>query len=149
MILLVFLVKELGTRNILLLSNSTGNLYPFHSTHGATILFSPHSAFLSSSIWHSRLGHPRNDILHSLYSSNSIQCNKTPSFGCHSCPLGKHVRLSFVNSQFVKLNLLILFIVMNGLLPFQALRDTNTMSSFLIIIQIFMDFSVISQVSSV
>ena len=34
------------------------------------------------------------------------------------------------------LNLLILFIVMNGLLPFQALRATNTMSSFLIIIQI-------------
>ena len=35
------------------------------------------------------------------------------------------------------LNLLILFIVIYGLLPFQALRDTNTMSTFLITIQIF------------
>ena len=94
-------MKELGTGNILLRSNSTCNLYPFHSTHGATISSSSHSAFLSSSIWHSRLGHPENDILHFLYSSNSIQCNKTSSFVCHSCPLGKHVRLSFVNSQFV------------------------------------------------
>ena len=93
-------MKELGTGNILLRSNSTGDLYPFHSTHGATIPSSPHSAFLSSSIWHSRLGHPGNDILHSL-SSNSIQCNETQSFVCHSCPLGKHVRLASVNSQFV------------------------------------------------
>ena len=45
-----FSVKELGTGIILLQSNSTGDFYPFHSTHGATIPSSPHSAFLSSSI---------------------------------------------------------------------------------------------------
>ena len=53
-----FSVKKLGTGNILLRSNSTSDLYSFHSTHGATIPSSPHSAFLSSSIWNSRLGHP-------------------------------------------------------------------------------------------
>ena len=94
-----FSVKDLATGNVLLRSNSTDDLYPFHSTHGATLSSSTSSAFsaLSSIIWHSRLGHPGNAVLNSLYSYSSIQCNKNPSFVCHSCPSGKHVRLPFVN----------------------------------------------------
>ena len=98
-----FSVKDMATRNIVLRSNSPSDFYPFQSTHGDTVPSSISSAFsiLSSSIWHSRLGHPGNKILNSLYSSNSIQCNKTPNFRCHSCPLGKHVRLPFIDSQFI------------------------------------------------
>ena len=98
-----FFVKELATENIVLRSNSTGDLYPFQSTHGASISSSTSLAFsvLSSRIWQSRLGHPGNAILNSLSSSNSTKCNKNSSFVCHSCPLGKHVKLPFVNSQFI------------------------------------------------
>ena len=56
---------------------------------------------LSSSIWHSCLGHPRNAILNLLSSSNSVKCNKIPTFMCHSCPLGKHLKLPLVHSQFI------------------------------------------------
>ena len=98
-----FSVKDLATGNIVLRSNSTGDLYPFHPTHGASIPSTTSLAFsvLSSSIWHSRLGHPGNAILDFLYSSNSIKCNKNPSFVYHSCSLGKHVNLPFVNSKFL------------------------------------------------
>ena len=96
-----FSVKDLATGNLVLRSNSTGDLYPFQSTHRFSIPASTSLAFLSSSIWHSRLGHPGNTILNSLYSSNSIKCNKNPSFVCHSCPLGKHVQLPFVRFQFI------------------------------------------------
>ena len=98
-----FSMKDLTTRNIVLRFNSTGDLYPFQLTDGATIPSLISSAFsaLSSSIWHSRLGHPENAILNSLYSSNSIKCKNSPSFVCHSCPLGKHIKLPFVHSSFV------------------------------------------------
>ena len=62
-----FSVKDLATGNLYLRSNSTGDLFPFQSTHGVSIPNSTFSTFLSSSIWHSRLGHPRNEILNSLY----------------------------------------------------------------------------------
>ena len=41
----------------------------------------------------------------SLYSSGLIKCNKDPSIVCHSCPLGKHVRLSFIDSMFMSTKL--------------------------------------------
>ncbi|CAO2834232.1 unnamed protein product [Amaranthus hypochondriacus] len=97
-----FSVKDLATGNIVLRSNSTGDLYPFQSTHGASSSsLSSSSAFstFSTSIWHSRLGHPGHAILNSLSSSSFIKCNKDPSFVCHSCPLGKHIQLPFMNSM--------------------------------------------------
>ena len=90
-----FSVKDFATGKIVLRSNSTSDLYPFQSTHGTTIPSSSSLAFLSSNIWHSRSSNPGNAILNSLY-SNSIKCNKNPSFMCHSYPLGKRVRLPFV-----------------------------------------------------
>ena len=98
-----FSVKDLATESIVLRSNNTGDLYPFHPTHGAAIPSPTSSDFsvLSSNVWHSHLGHPGNAILDFLYSSNSIKCNKNPSFVCHSCPLGKHNILPFVNSNLV------------------------------------------------
>ena len=99
-----FSVTDLAMGSIVLRSNSTSDLYPFQPTHGATVLSSTSSTFsvLSSSVWHFRLGHPDNAILDFLYSSNSIKCNKNSSFVCHSCPLGKHISLPFVSSNFIR-----------------------------------------------
>ena len=91
-------MKDLATGNIILRSNSTGDLYSFQSTHRASASSSTSSTF-STSVWHSRFGHLENVILDSLYSSSLIKCNKDPSFVCHSCPLGKHVQLPFINSM--------------------------------------------------
>ena len=128
-----FVVKDLATGNIVHRFNSTGDLYPFQLTHGATIPSSTSSGFfLSPSIWHSRLGHAGNAILNSLYSSDLIKCNKTSSFVCHSSPLEKHV----VNCHFISIR------------PFEiihsdiwtsliiVLRTTNTTFFFLITILI-------------
>ena len=94
-------MKELGTGTILLRSNSHGDLYPLTSSTGATISSSSPSDFttLSSTIWHSRLGHPPGDvILNSLRSSKIIDCNKTRLF-CISLPLSKHIKLPFATSM--------------------------------------------------
>ena len=38
-------------------------------------------------------------VLNSLISSRLIQCNKDPTFVCHSCPLRKHIQLPFTYSM--------------------------------------------------
>ena len=108
-----FSMKDLATRKIFLRSNSTGDLYPFQSAHGVSISTSTSSTCLFSNIWHSRLGQSGNAILNSLSSSYSIKRNKNPTFVCHSYPLGKHVKLSFVHSQFISTLLIrLLYLVM-------------------------------------
>ena len=97
--LLGFFLKDLGMGSTILRCNSTGDLYPFHSITGAIsssnqlVLFA-----LSTSMWHSCLGHPENSTLQTLKSCNSIDCNKAPLFVCHSCPLGKHIKFPFISS---------------------------------------------------
>ncbi|GJT97738.1 ribonuclease H-like domain-containing protein [Tanacetum coccineum] len=54
----------------------------------------------SSTTWHRRLSHPRDDALHHLLSSHSISYNKSKSSAlCHACQLGKHVKLPFYSSE--------------------------------------------------
>ena len=68
-----FSVKDLGMWSTILKCNSTGDLYPNHSTTGA--IFSSNQlvlSALSTRVWHSHLGHPGNTILNSLYSSRLI-----------------------------------------------------------------------------
>ena len=135
-----FYLKDLATGNIVLRSNSTGDLYPFPSTHGASTSSSISTAFstFSTSIWHSRLGHPRNAILDSLYSSSLIKCNKDSSFVFDSCHLGKHIRLPFINSMSMNTKPFdIIYNDLYGHLLFLVLRDTNTIFFFLITILMF------------
>ena len=55
---------------------------------------------MSSSLWHYRLGHQGASILDSLRRNKLIEWTKTrASSFCHSCPLVKHVNLSFVDSH--------------------------------------------------
>ncbi|GKB50287.1 ribonuclease H-like domain-containing protein [Tanacetum coccineum] len=54
----------------------------------------------SSSTWHRRLSHPREDVLRCLESRNLISCNKSKSSAlCHASQLGKHAKLPFYNSE--------------------------------------------------
>jgi len=83
---------------------SHGDLYPITTSTISTNKVEPTSSFaaLSSSLWHDRLGHPGKQVLNSLRKNKLIECNdsrKIHSPFCQSCPLGKHVKLPFMNSH--------------------------------------------------
>ncbi|GJR63103.1 ribonuclease H-like domain-containing protein [Tanacetum coccineum] len=87
-----FSVKDFLTRHILLRCDRSGDLYLV--TKPSTLP----AAFVSTSstTWHQRLGHPRDEVFHSLTSRHFISCNKEMSpHVCHACQLGKHVKLPF------------------------------------------------------
>ncbi|GJW43423.1 ribonuclease H-like domain-containing protein, partial [Tanacetum coccineum] len=85
------------TRRVLLLCDSTGDLYPV--TAPSPI---PYSFLVSQHTWHQCLGHQGGEVLCRLVSSNFISYNKEkPPVLCHACQLGKHVRLPFVSSSTV------------------------------------------------
>ncbi|GKA38552.1 ribonuclease H-like domain-containing protein [Tanacetum coccineum] len=90
-----FSVKDFLTRHILLRCDSSGDLYPVTKPSTVPVAF----VSTSSSTWHQRLGHPRDDVLCSLSSCHLISCNKERSpHVCHACQLGKHVKLPFHSS---------------------------------------------------
>ena len=94
-----FFMKDFQTGMPLLRCNSTGDLYPV--TTRPPIGISPLSTFtvLSPELWHSRLGHPGAPVLSSFRKNNLIVCNEfQDNFVCHSCPLGKQVKLPFYDS---------------------------------------------------
>ncbi|GJV95120.1 ribonuclease H-like domain-containing protein [Tanacetum coccineum] len=91
-----FSMKDFLTRHILLRCDSSGDLYPI--TKPSIVP----AAFLStsSSTWHQRLGHPGDEVLHSLVSRQFISCYKEKSSHiCHACQLGKHIKLPFYSSD--------------------------------------------------
>ncbi|GJY01179.1 ribonuclease H-like domain-containing protein [Tanacetum coccineum] len=89
-----FSVKDFMTRRVLLRCDSIEDLYP------VTISTISHTFLTSQYTWHQCLGHPKSEVLCRLLSSNSISYSKekTPVL-CHTCQLGKHVRLPFVSSN--------------------------------------------------
>jgi hypothetical protein len=93
-----FSVKDFQTGMALMRCESKGDLYPITTNTTSTNKVKPTSSFaaLSYSIWHDRLGHPGEPVLNSLRQNKLIECNspsKLHSHFCHSCPLGKHVKL--------------------------------------------------------
>jgi len=83
---------------------SRGDLYPITTSTTSTNKVEPTSSFaiLSLSLWHDRLGHPGKQVLNSLSQNKLIECidyRKIHSPFCQYCPLGKHVKLSFMNSH--------------------------------------------------
>lgn len=90
-----FSLKDLQTRQTLLRSNSSGELYPISSSFHQP-LSSSIALLASPSLWHKRLGHTNNATLRSVISSNSIRCNKDSLM--HSCTafqIGKAIKLPF------------------------------------------------------
>ncbi|GKA79549.1 ribonuclease H-like domain-containing protein [Tanacetum coccineum] len=93
-----FSVKDYQTQKLLLRCDSTCDLYPVTQQPPFQTPFALLS--FSSTTWHRRLGHPGEDVLRRLESSNLISCNKSklPAL-CHACQLGKHVKLPFYSSE--------------------------------------------------
>ncbi|GJW77100.1 ribonuclease H-like domain-containing protein [Tanacetum coccineum] len=90
--------KDYQTQKLLLRCDCTGDLYPVTQQPPLQTPFVLLS--LSSTTWHKRLGHPGEDVLRRLESSNLISCNKSKSSAlCHACQLGKHVKLPFYSSE--------------------------------------------------
>ncbi|GJV38173.1 ribonuclease H-like domain-containing protein [Tanacetum coccineum] len=83
-----FSVKDYQTQRLLLHCDSTGDLYlvthqPPSQTQVVLLSF-------NSTTWHRRLGHPAEDVLRRLESSNLISCNKSKlSALCHACQLAQ------------------------------------------------------------
>ncbi|KAJ9565690.1 hypothetical protein OSB04_001656 [Centaurea solstitialis] len=93
-----FLVKDLKTKAPILRCNSSGDLYPL--TTPLHSLSSPTSTFaaITQDRWHQRLGHPGQNLLHSLKSSSCINYGKPSTTLCQSCVYGKGVKLPFYDS---------------------------------------------------
>lgn len=94
-----FSVKDIRTGTPIMRCDSTGDLYPVHTTPHYSITFPSTFAAISPLLWHNRLGHPGDSILSSLRHNNFIECNRT-SFSnvCQSCVFGKQVKLPFSSS---------------------------------------------------
>jgi len=92
-----FSVKDFQTGMRLMRCESRGDLYPITTSQA----ISPSTfAALAPSLWHARLGHPGAPVVDSLRKNKFIECNKASgSHICHSCSLGKHIKLSFVSSS--------------------------------------------------
>jgi histone deacetylase 1/2 len=92
-----FCVKDLATRQIILKSSSSGDLYPFIGDH-----VSPPSALTVSTthdLWHRRLGHPGADSFSKISHNFLDSCNKSVGTSlCEACQLGRQPRLPFSSS---------------------------------------------------
>ncbi|GJW29306.1 ribonuclease H-like domain-containing protein [Tanacetum coccineum] len=76
--------------------DAKGDLYPVTKSSSSPAAF----VSTSSTTWHQRLGHPGDEVLHSLTSRHFISCNKENSTHvCHACQLGKHVKLPIHSSN--------------------------------------------------
>jgi len=91
-----FSIKDRHTWEVILRSDSQGDLYPLHPTAAAPT----HClTALSADLWHQRLGHPGRESFRRLLQSFAFSCNKDLPHTCHACRIGKHVRLPFSQSQ--------------------------------------------------
>ena len=75
-----FSIKDLKTKTVILRCNSGGDLYTIPPAHASA----------SSSLWHSRLGHPAPAAISELNKISAISCNNAARGLCHACQLGKH-----------------------------------------------------------
>jgi hypothetical protein len=100
-------MKDLTTKNMIVMSNSTGLLYTMRlpgsltpsSSAVAALAVVPHAlTVVAPTTWHRRLGHPGPDSLSSLSRSSFIQCTSNKYDFCHACQLGKHTMLPFCSS---------------------------------------------------
>jgi hypothetical protein len=85
-------VKDLTTKNVIVISNSIGLLYTMRppgsltpsSNAVAALAVVPHAlTIVAPTTWHHRLGHPGPDTLSSLSRSYFIQCTSNKHDFCH------------------------------------------------------------------
>lgn len=95
-----FVLKDLKTGRMLFKGKCEDGLYPLHLPFKKSSQSSRPLAFLgsrvSSSVWHSRLGHPAHSIVSLLVSNKCLPIEGATKFPfCNSCPLGKSHKLPF------------------------------------------------------
>ncbi|GJV44035.1 putative RNA-directed DNA polymerase [Tanacetum coccineum] len=97
-----FVVKDESTHTTLLTGPSKHGLYTITLPQLKSINKVSFSAVRASpTIWHRRLGHPHQRLLHSMLSNFSLPVtNKSLSSFCNSCPLGKSSKLPLFESGF-------------------------------------------------
>jgi histone deacetylase 1/2 len=91
-----FSVKDLTTKQETLRCDSGGDLYPLRLPQPRSFTA---SAAPTVKLWHQRLGHPGSKAMSQVLHSFDFTCNKSEAHTCHSCQLGKHVRLPFSASE--------------------------------------------------
>ena len=104
-----FSVKDFQMGMVLMRCESQDKLYPITNTSTNKNKFPSEFAALSTSIWHDCLGHPGASILDSLWKNKMIDCIATSnsnSIFCHSCPLGKHIKMPIINSTLMPFDIL-------------------------------------------
>lgn len=100
LIRLVFFLNDFRTEIVLVRYDGQGQLYHITNRTKNKNIFA--STLLSTSVWHKRLGHLGASILDSLRKNkivDYIPTSKLNSAFCHFYPLGKHIKLSFIDSQ--------------------------------------------------
>lgn len=65
----------------------------------AAVSASPFAGVATVELWHQRLGHPGEDVLHRALRLSQFTCSPSSSHGCRACRLGKHARLPFSASS--------------------------------------------------
>ncbi|GJZ07486.1 putative RNA-directed DNA polymerase [Tanacetum coccineum] len=105
-----FVVKDESTHTTLLIGPSKHGLYTITLPQLKSISKVSFSAVRASpTIWHRRLRHPHQRLLHSMLSIFSLRVtNKSLSSLCNSCPLGKSSKLPLFESVFQSNNILYL-----------------------------------------
>ncbi|WVZ53344.1 LOW QUALITY PROTEIN: hypothetical protein U9M48_004304, partial [Paspalum notatum var. saurae] len=88
-------VKDLQSRNVIAMCNSSGPLYPLHLPASALTPLALHAAATTSTLWHRRLGLPSHEVLSRLVDVSCVPHVKHTTSLCHACQLGRHVRLPF------------------------------------------------------
>jgi histone deacetylase 1/2 len=97
-----FCVKDKVSRRILLHGRSHGGLYPvpFSRASSPSTRRSFSGAKASSSQWHQRLGHPTNNVVHTIVKNHDLSCTSTsPRLVCDACQCAKSHQLSYTLSH--------------------------------------------------
>ena len=98
-----FCVKDKATKKVLLHGRSQGGLYPIPFRRAPSPPTPRHAlaAKVSSTQWHQRLGHPANNVVHTIVRQNNLLCSPSDShvLVCDACQRGKSHQLSYSASS--------------------------------------------------
>jgi histone deacetylase 1/2 len=93
-----FLIKDQDTRKILHHGRCKGGLYPLIQKEGLESKYGAFGVHIpSTSLWHSRLGHPSIPIVQKIISQNKLPCDRSKSLEsvCDSCQRAKSHQLPY------------------------------------------------------
>ena len=102
-------IQALATRNVLYQGKSEGGVCPIYPHKASKLSLTSKlcnnvalSFVFNKTLWHMRLGHPHDQVLHVLFSKFKYVSNKCTNFdySCTDCLYGKMHKLPFPKSQF-------------------------------------------------